>query len=83
MSSEPGAFSLRDHSGNLSLSDDRLMQILQALAVLLFVSVGALSFGRARGPWARWARRGAVVIFALAFLYAAGITLRWALRGAG
>jgi len=61
------------------LSDDRLLAILQSLAVLLFVSVGVLSFGRARRPWARWAKWGAVTMFALAFLYAVAITLRWAL----
>ena len=66
------------------LSDDRLMRILQLLAVLLFVSVGALSFGRARHPWAKWARWGAVAVFSIAFLYALGMTLRWALgRGGG
>jgi hypothetical protein len=61
------------------LSDDRLMRILQLLAVLLFVSVGALSFGRTRYPWAKWARWGALAAFSIAFLYALGMTLRWAL----
>jgi hypothetical protein len=63
------------------LPDDRLMHILQLLAVLLFVSVGALSFGRARYPWAKWARWGAVAVFSIAFFYAVGMTLRWALGG--
>jgi hypothetical protein len=61
------------------LSDDRLMQILQALAVLLFVSVGALSFGRARYNWVKWARRGSIVIFSLAVLFALVLTVRWTL----
>jgi membrane protein YdbS with pleckstrin-like domain len=61
------------------LSDDRLMQILQTLAVLLFVSVGALSLGRARYAWVKWARWGAVAVFSVAFLYALGVTVRWAL----
>jgi hypothetical protein len=65
------------------LPDDRLMHILQLLAVLLFVSVGALSFGRARYPWAKWARWGAVTVFSIAFLYALGMTLRWALGKGG
>ena len=63
----------------IALSDDRLMQILQALAVLLFVSVGALSLGRARYAWVRWARWGSIVIFSMAVVYALILTLRWAL----
>jgi hypothetical protein len=63
------------------LSDDRLMQILQTLAVLLFVSIGALSLGRARYAWVKWARWGAVAAFSVAFLYALGVTVRWALGG--
>jgi hypothetical protein len=69
-------------SGAPALSDDRLMQILQALAVLLFVSVGALSLDRARYAWVRWARRGSVVIFSMAIVYALILTLRWALNRA-
>jgi len=65
------------------LSDDRLMRILQLLAVLLFVSVGALSFGRARHPWAKWARWGAVAVFSIAFRYALAMTLRWAFGKGG
>jgi hypothetical protein len=65
------------------LSGDRLMRILQTLAVLLFVSVGVLSVARSRYPWAKWAKWGSVVIFSIAFLYAVGITLRWAIGGAG
>jgi hypothetical protein len=61
------------------LSDDRLMQILQALAVLLFVSVGALSLGRARYVWVKWARLGSIVIFFMAVVFALILTLRWAL----
>ena len=61
------------------MSDDRLMQILQALAVLLFVSVGALSLGRARYDWVKWAGRGSIVIFSLAVVFALVLTVRWAL----
>jgi hypothetical protein len=62
------------------LSDDRLMQILQALAVLLFVSVGALSLGRARHAWVKWARWGSIVMFSVASLFALILTMRWALN---
>jgi len=65
------------------LSDDRLMRILATLAVLLFVSVGALSLGRASYSWMKWARWGAVAAFSIAFLYALGMTLRWALGKGG
>ena len=58
------------------------MQILQALTVLLFVSVGALSLGRARYTWVKWARRGSIVIFSMAVAYALILTLRWALNRA-
>ena len=63
----------------LRLSDDRLLQILQSLAVLLFVSVGALALGRVQSAWVKWARRGAVAAFSIAFLYAVMMTVRWAL----
>src|SRR5438132_2101916 len=56
--------------GALKLSDDRLMQILQALAVLLFVSGGALASGRAGPAWVKWAKWGTIVIFATAVMYA-------------
>jgi len=69
----------RPNSQVLALSDDRLMQILQALAVLLFVSVGALSLGRARYAWVKWARWGSIAIFSMAMVYALILTLRWAL----
>ena len=65
------------------MSDDRLIQILQTLAVLLFLSVGVLSLARRRYPWAQWAKWGSVAIFSIAFLFAVGITLRWALGGEG
>ena len=55
------------------------MQILQALAVLLFVSVGALSLSRARYGWVRWARWGSVAIFSAAVVFALILILRWAL----
>jgi hypothetical protein len=63
----------------IEVSDDRLMQILQTLAVLLFVSVGALAVGRARYAWMKWARWGSIVIFSAAVVYALILTLRWAL----
>ena len=69
-------------SGVIEVSDDRLMQILQTLAVLLFLSVGALSLGRARYVWMKWARWGAIVIFSAAVVYALILTLRWALNPA-
>jgi len=61
------------------VSDDRLMQILQALAVLLFVSVGALSLGRAGYAWVKWARWGAIAVFSAAVIFALILTSRWAL----
>jgi hypothetical protein len=60
-------------------SGDRLMQILQALAVLLFVSVGVLSLGRAQYTWVKWARWGSIAIFSVAVMFALILTLRWAL----
>ena len=62
------------------MSDDRLMQVLQALAVLLFVSVGALSLGRARYAWVKWARWGSIVVFSAAVAVALILSLRWALN---
>jgi len=67
------------HPKTVELSDDRLMQILQALTVLLFVSVGALSLGRARQDWVKWARWGSIAIFCVAVVCAVILTLRWAL----
>ena len=69
-------------SAVIEVSDDRLMQILQTLAVLLFLSVGALSLGRARYVWMKWARWSAIVIFSAAVVYALILTLRWALNPA-
>jgi hypothetical protein len=62
----------------LEVSDDRLMQILQTLAVLLFVSVGALALGRARPAWVKWAKWGSIAFFTTAVMYALVLTLRWA-----
>ena len=62
------------------MSDDRLMQIIQSLAVLLFVSVGALAVGRARYAWVMWARWGSIVMFSAAALFALILTMRWALN---
>jgi len=66
----------------LEVSDDRLMQILQTLAILLFVSVGALALGRARPAWVKWAKWGSIVIFTTAVMYVLVLTLRWALNPA-
>jgi hypothetical protein len=56
------------------------MQIIQSLAVLLFVSVGALAVGRARYAWVKWARWGSIVMFSAAALFALILTMRWALN---
>jgi hypothetical protein len=61
-----------------TVSDERLMQILVSLAVLLFVSTGMLSLARARYPWAKWAKWTALAIFSIAVFYALGMTVRWA-----
>ena len=61
------------------MSDDRLMQILVTLAILLFVSVAVLPLSRSRYPWARWAKWGAVAIFSVAVAYAVILTLCWVL----
>ena len=79
----PGDTRATDRPGSwrsrvLEVSDDRLMQILQTLAVLLFVSVGALALGRAGPAWVKWAKWGSIVIFATAVMYALVLTLRWA-----
>jgi hypothetical protein len=66
----------------LEVSDDRLMQILQTLAVLLFVGVGALALGRAGSAWVKWAKWGSIVIFSTAVVYALILVLRWALTSA-
>jgi hypothetical protein len=61
------------------VSDDRLLRVLQYLAILLFVGAGVLPLARSRYPAAKWARRGAIVIFSIAFIYAIALVLRWAL----
>ena len=55
------------------------MQILLTLAVLLFVSVGALALGRAGSVWVKWAKWGSIAIFSAAVVCALILTLRWAL----
>jgi hypothetical protein len=62
------------------VSDDRLIRLLESLAILLFVSAGVLPLARGRYPWARWAKWGSIIVVAVAFLYAAVLVLRW---GAG
>jgi hypothetical protein len=58
------------------VSDDRLIRILESLAILLFVSAGVLPLARGRYRWARWAKWGSIVVVAVAFLYAAVLVLR-------
>jgi hypothetical protein len=62
------------------MSDDRLILILQYLAILLFLSAGVLPLARGRHPWAKWARWGAIAVFLLALAYALVLVLRWAMR---
>jgi hypothetical protein len=54
------------------VSDDRLIQILQYLAILLFVSAGVLPLARSRYSWGKWAKWGSIAIFGVAFLYPRG-----------
>ena len=61
------------------MSEDQLMQVLQYLAIVLFLGAFALPLARGRQSWARWARWGAVAIFSIAVLYALFLTLRWVL----
>ena len=61
------------------MSNDRLLQILLTLAILLFVSVGAIRLGQGRYSWLKWARWGSIAIFAIAFTYALALVVLWAL----
>lgn len=61
------------------MSGDRLLGVLQYLALLLFVSAGILPLARRDSRWAKWARWGAVAIFSIGFAYALVLVLRWAL----
>jgi hypothetical protein len=66
------------------VSDDRLLQMLQYVAILLFVSVGILPLARSRYPLAKWAKWGSIAIFSIAFVYvvyAAILVMRWAIGG--
>lgn len=56
--------------------DDRLMRLLEGLAVLLFVGAMVLPRGRGGYRWAKWA---AIVLFGLAFIYALGLVILWAI----
>jgi enterochelin esterase-like enzyme len=60
------------------VSDDRLLRVLQYLAILLFVSAGVLPLARSRYRVAKWAGRGSIVIFSIAVAYALVVALRWA-----
>ena len=61
------------------MSNDRLLQILLTLTILLFVSVGAIRLSPGRSSWEKWARWGSIVIFSIAAVYAVVLVLRWAL----
>jgi hypothetical protein len=67
----------RHRSRETRVSDDRLIQLLQYLAILLFVSAGALPLARSRYPLAKWAKWGSVAIFSGAFVYAVVLVVRW------
>jgi len=58
---------------------DRPLQILLYLTILLFVSAGLLPLARSRYPVAKWARWGAIAVFAAAVVYALALTFGWAL----
>jgi protein-S-isoprenylcysteine O-methyltransferase Ste14 len=60
------------------VSEDRLIQILVYLTILLFISAGIMPMVRRRNPWAKWVRWGAVMMFAIAFVFAVILVLRWA-----
>jgi hypothetical protein len=63
------------------LTDDRVLQVLLYLTVLLFVSAGVVPLARGHRSWARWARRGAIAVFSIAIAYAIFLTFRWGLVG--
>src|SRR5882724_10940524 len=71
----------RQHLGPqaVAMSDDRLILVLQYLAILLFLSAGALPLAHGRHAWAKWARWGSIAIFTIAVLYAVVLVLRWTL----
>lgn len=60
------------------MSNDRLLQILLTLAILLFVTAGLLPLGRSRYRWAKWARWSSIAIFSIAFIYALALVALWA-----
>jgi hypothetical protein len=62
-----------------ALSGDRLIRLLAAIAVLLFVGRALLRRWRHGHVLAKWARWGAIAAFSAASLYALGASLRWAL----
>ena len=67
--------------GDAKLTDDRLIQMLLYLAILLFVSAGVLPLARSRHPWAKWARWGSIAIFSIAVVYAVAFAFRWGTGG--
>ena len=58
---------------------DRPLQLLLYLTILLFVSAGVLPLAGSRYPVAKWARWGALAVFAAAVVYALALTFGWAL----
>jgi hypothetical protein len=60
------------------VSDDRVVQILAGIAVLLFLSRAVPPRGRRSYAWARWTKWGAIAAFAAAVCYALAMTLLWA-----
>jgi hypothetical protein len=67
--------------GDAKLTDDRLIQLLLYLTILLFVSAGVLPLARSRYPWAKWAKWGSIAIFSIAVVYAVALILRWGMGG--
>jgi hypothetical protein len=63
------------------LTEDRVLQALLYLTILLFISAGVLPLARGRASWAKWARRGAIAVFLIAVAYALLLTLRWGFGG--
>jgi len=63
------------------LTEDRVLQALLYLTILLFISAGVLPLARGRASWVKWARRGAVAVFLAAVAYALFLALRWGFRG--
>jgi hypothetical protein len=61
------------------VSEDRLLELLRGLTILLIVAAVLLRLSGVSRPWARRARWVAVAAFSAAMTYAAGVSLLWAL----